>query len=306
MKKVFSFSVITSSFLLFILISQNWIISVEAATNFPENHTIEQLKVEWRKDLDHGYLVDVGERKGTLLIRVDQPKTETNSQWKNWSITKTISVGLFLSKDTTLYNSNYLNDSNRITYFEDFNLIQKHGYDALNKRYGKNLGYMKFSDLDDENYYIGMALYHPKKLNSNGIYWFGGNGYALREIGQVKAYFFHDVDVVEKSMKRVKKDGTFPLMNKVMWGKTELWKGQLGKVTIKKPETLWKRLDNGQLEKVRDLKQGDEFRVYRYIGEEELYGVGSGMYVKNNSSEILYETPSKKNLRLIRIMNGEE
>lgn len=70
--------------------------------------------------------------------------------------------------------------------------------------------------------------------------------------------------------------------------------------------TLWKRLNNGQLEKVRELKQGDEFRVYRYLGEEELYGVGSGMYVKNNSSEILYETPSKKNIRLIRIMNGEE
>lgn len=95
-------------------------------------------------------------------------------------------------------------------------------------------------------------------------------------------------------------------MNKVMWGKTELWKGQLGKITVQKPTTLWKLLDNGTLEKVRELKLRDEYRVYRYLDKEGIYGVGSGMYVKKNSSEILYETPSKRNLRLIRIMNGEE
>jgi len=33
---------------------------------------------------------------------------------------------------------------------------------------------------------------------------------------------------------------------KVMWGKTELKVGQIGKVIIKQPTTLWKRLDNGK------------------------------------------------------------
>ncbi len=166
---------------------------------------------------------------------------------------------------------------------------------------------MKFSDFSDPDYYAGLAVYLPKKYNKDGVYWFGGNGYALREDGQVKAYFFEGTDVVEEALKRVKKAGTFPLMNKVMWGKTELWKGQLGKVTVKKPTTLWKRYDNGTLEKVRDLRIGDEYRVYRYLDQDKgLYGVGAGMFVKRDSTSVLYETPSKRNLRLVRIMHGEE
>ncbi|MGB2871206.1 MAG: hypothetical protein WBC10_05010, partial [Psychrobacillus psychrotolerans] len=118
---------------------------------------------------------------------------------------------------------------------------------------------------------------------------------------------FGNIDVVTEAFNRIKTDGTFPLMNKVMWGKTEIWKGQLGKVTIKKPTTLWKRLDNGKLEKVRDLNIGNEFRVYRYLNENQgLYGVGAGMFVERNATSILYETPSKRNLRLVRIMLGEE
>ncbi|WP_313891653.1 hypothetical protein [Psychrobacillus sp.] len=66
-------------------------------------------------------------------------------------------------------------------------------------------------------------------------------------------------------------------------------------------------MDDGKLTKVRELKAGDEFRVYRYIDQDRgLYGVGSGMFVQKDSTKIVYETPSKKNLRLIKIMHGEE
>jgi len=69
-------------------------IKVEAEVEMviPDNHTIRELKVEWRKDLAHGYLIDVGDRKGTLLIRVDQPKIERNIEWVNWSIRQPLTV----------------------------------------------------------------------------------------------------------------------------------------------------------------------------------------------------------------------
>lgn len=270
--------------------------TVQAASVLPDNHTIEQLKVEYLnsdKNTYSGYSIDVGDRKGTLLIRVDQPKTESNIEWQNWKIRQNKAVSFQLNSDL----NNPYNLSTRISVFGSLEM-----YD-----YFKNEGYMKFSDFENPNFYAGLAIYLPKKYNTNGVYWFGGNSYALRESGQVKAYFFHNVDVVEESMKRVKTGGTFPLMNKVMWGKTELWKGQLGKVTIKKPVNLWKRLDNGNLQKVRELKVGDEYRVYRYLNEKNgLYGVGSGMFVELDTQKVLYETPSKRNLRLVKIMHGEE
>jgi len=90
-----------------------------------------------------------------------------------------------------------------------------------------------------------------------------------------------------------------------MWGKTELRKGQLGKVTIKKPTFLWKQLENGKFEKVRELKIDEEYRVYRFLNKDNgYYGVGGEAFIAKNNA-IKYETPSKKNLRLVEIQNGE-
>lgn len=91
------------------------------------------------------------------------------------------------------------------------------------------------------------------------------------------------------------------VQQKVMWGKTELLKGQIGKVTIKQATTLWKRNDNGTLEKSRSLKSGEEFRVYRYLAEKNgLYGVGGGLFIEKNISSVHYETPSKSKLELLK------
>ncbi|MED3554126.1 hypothetical protein [Cytobacillus praedii] len=280
----------------------------EAATKnvLPDNHTIEQLNVKYYKDSKNGYLIDVGDRKGTLLIRVDRPKKEWDIQWVNWSIQKPmhVSFGLQLHKESDKHLNPQPIDFG-ITYeryLKDRGVPDKWGLEVGRLK----SGLMKFSNFDNPNYYAGLAIFLDKKYNESGIYWFGGNSIAIPEDGQLKAYFYHEVDVVIEAYNRIFDNGTFPLMSKIMWGKTELLKGQLGKVTSKQPTTLWKRLDNAKLEKVRDLKQGEEYRVYRYIEENGgLYGVGSGMFVQKDTSKVLYETPSKKNLRLVKIMNGE-
>lgn len=281
-------------------------IQVEAANTLPDNHQIEQLDVKWLGNSGHS--IDVGNRKGTLLIRIDQPKVERNVEWVNWAITKAEEVGF--SMYPTLDESKFPTSSSPLFFSSNIQKYKKEkGYpDKWGKEVGMlKSGLMKFSDHTDPNYYAGLAIYLDQNYSKDGQYWFGGMTYALKEEGQVKAYFFPNQDVVAEAYERIKTGGTFPLMNKVIWGKTELWKGQLGKVTVKQTSTLWKRLDNGTLEKVRDLRIGDEFRVYRYINEKSgLYGVGAGMFVERNATNVLYETPSKRNLRLMKIMHGEE
>ena len=84
--------------------------------------------------------------------------------------------------------------------------------------------------------------------------------------------------------------------SKIMWGKTELKVGQIGKVTIMKDTSLV-QVKNGELVTVRTLKKGDEFRVYSYQGDNGgLYGVGGGSFVQKNVTAVKYETPSKSKL----------
>lgn len=86
---------------------------------------------------------------------------------------------------------------------------------------------------------------------------------------------------------------------KVMWGKTELKLGQIGKVTILSNTNLVKMESNGSLTTVRTLKKGEEYRVYNYKSNHGgLYGVGGGSYVQK-STKIKYETPSKSKLALL-------
>jgi D-alanyl-D-alanine carboxypeptidase len=83
---------------------------------------------------------------------------------------------------------------------------------------------------------------------------------------------------------------------KIMWGKTELKKGQIGKITILKPINLWQDSlhSSGELEEVRVLNPDEEYRVYGY---RELHGgqydVGGGHWVTKMDGYIKYETPSK-------------
>ncbi|MFF2753520.1 hypothetical protein ACFVR1_07130 [Psychrobacillus sp. NPDC058041] len=88
---------------------------------------------------------------------------------------------------------------------------------------------------------------------------------------------------------------------KIMWGKTELKIGQIGKVTVLQDTTLVKLESNGSLTPIRTLKKGDEYRVYTYKSNfNGLYGVGSGSFVQKNT-KIKYETPSKKKLEILTL-----
>jgi len=89
-------------------------------------------------------------------------------------------------------------------------------------------------------------------------------------------------------------------VTKVMWGKTELKLGQIGKVTILADTPLVKMESNGTLSTVRMLKKGDEYRVYSYKGQHNgLYGVGGSSFIQKNTAKIKYETPSKAKLALV-------
>ena len=86
---------------------------------------------------------------------------------------------------------------------------------------------------------------------------------------------------------------------KVMWGKTELKVGQVGKITVLKDAPLYKIVDSKTISSTRTLKKGEEFRVYSYKNQSGgLYGVGGGMFIQKDS-KIKYETPSKSKLKLI-------
>lgn len=84
--------------------------------------------------------------------------------------------------------------------------------------------------------------------------------------------------------------------NRVMWGKTELKRGQIGKLTILKPINLYRDSphESNKLEEVRILKPGEEYRVYNYRDDYGgQYNVGDGHWVTKMDGFIKYETPSK-------------
>ncbi|WP_144512740.1 hypothetical protein [Bacillus sp. FJAT-22090] len=86
---------------------------------------------------------------------------------------------------------------------------------------------------------------------------------------------------------------------KVMWGKTELKLGQIGKVTILDDTPLVRIANNGSLSTIRTLKKGDEYRVYNFKGQEGgLYGIGGESFVQK-SKLVQYETPSKAKLNAL-------
>ncbi|WP_313893839.1 excalibur calcium-binding domain-containing protein [Psychrobacillus sp.] len=88
---------------------------------------------------------------------------------------------------------------------------------------------------------------------------------------------------------------------KVMWGKTELKQGQLGKITILSNTSL---LDKNS-KVVRTLKKGEEYRVYSYKSNDDgLFGIGGGLFVQKNGT-VKYETPSKSKLELLNSVNNQ-
>lgn len=119
----------------------------------------------------------------------------------------------------------------------------------------------------------------------------------LKKISCILLIFILVTSVVFGNTNKVSANG------KVMWGKTELKDGQIGKVTIISKTTLWKIDTNNTLIKIRDLKKGEEYRTYSYKNNNGgLYGVGGGSFIQK-SEDIMYETPSKSKLSLLEKIN---
>lgn len=86
---------------------------------------------------------------------------------------------------------------------------------------------------------------------------------------------------------------------KVMWGKTELKRGQIGKVTILTNVNATK-INGNTLTQDKRLNKGEEYRIYSYrvITGKGYYGLGGGLFVQK-SDRVKYETPSKAKLALL-------
>ncbi|MEK3996661.1 N-acetylmuramoyl-L-alanine amidase [Psychrobacillus sp. FSL K6-2365] len=90
--------------------------------------------------------------------------------------------------------------------------------------------------------------------------------------------------------------------DKIMWGKTELKTGQIGKITILQDINVWKDSphESGKIIHTRTLTKGGEFRVYNYREDHGgQYYLGAGEWVTKMPTHILYETPSKAMLAKI-------
>ncbi|KOP71913.1 hypothetical protein AMS60_21755 [Bacillus sp. FJAT-21945] len=86
----------------------------------------------------------------------------------------------------------------------------------------------------------------------------------------------------------------------VMWGKTELKAGPIGKVTVLGPTPINQHNPDGTISKTdRTLYKGDQYRVYSFKGlGAGYYGLGGGLFVKKTNA-VKYETPSETKLALL-------
>lgn len=78
----------------------------------------------------------------------------------------------------------------------------------------------------------------------------------------------------------------------VSWDGVQLKSGQIGRVLIQKPTTVYKNI-NGKFVASRTVKPGENYRVY--ANKSTYYHLGGGLFILDNK-DILYQTPSKSKL----------
>jgi hypothetical protein len=72
-----------------------------------------------------------------------------------------------------------------------------------------------------------------------------------------------------------------------MWGKVEIKKGVIGKLTVDKPVTLFTKDKKGKLLKNKTLGKGAEIAVYSYDSKTTYYKVEGGFVKKSSSIKYL-------------------
>lgn len=238
--------------------------------------------------------VDLGGKKGTLVFKM-------------YPIAKGIwSTNVWLSAKDNTAVSYALVDKASIFNEEVNGLYAFDIYSSWKTRKEKNIskyesGMANAGVAPNGKNYIGLAVYLPKVQNG-GRYYLDHSSMTDGN-WDIKAYFYENIDLEDELFHQV--DKLFPLIGKVMWGKTEVKPSQIGRLTIKEKTTLYKE-EKGALKVSRTLNPSEQYRIYGYKTEQGgLYDVGGGFYVKKDASKALYETPSKSRLRLAEILYKE-
>jgi len=149
--------------------------------------------------------------------------------------------------------------------------------------------------------YVALGVYINKSLNGGRYYL--DHPSMSKQTWEIKAYFYEGVDYEDVLFYQVNK--LFPFVGKIMWGKTEVKPGQIGRLTIKETVTLWKD-DNGTLQAVKTLNKGGQYRIYGYRTDHGgQYAMGGGTFVNLDPTKAYYETPSKVRLGLAKILYEE-
>ncbi|WP_066297991.1 hypothetical protein [Bacillus sp. FJAT-29937] len=272
-------------------------IRAEAAPIYPV-----EVKVNFEKGFSQAYqseavqpFVDVGNKKGTLVFKMYPNKEKGIWATNIWLAAKNNLAGNYLLMD----GPSAIQDNTQGLYgFDVYSLWNQTGKKLISKY---EAGFTNAGTAPNGKNYIALAVYLPKSLNS-GRYYLQHSG-MTNGYWDIKAYFYEDVDLEDALFLQVGK--LFPLVGKVMWGKTEVKPGQIGRLTIKSPITLWKDID-GKLSPARTLNAGEQYRIYGYRSEHGgQYEMGGGYYVNKDADKALYETPSKARLRLAEILYKE-
>jgi len=185
-------------------------IITKAATKLPDNQEIEQLSVTWMNS--NIYSIDVGKRKGTLLIRIDPPKVERDVEWLNHSITKPTLLNFALYNSLQTYDEDHRKFVISFTTGLESYIVQNgihrdhHKYEG-DRALSDRLALQKFSSYNYPNYYIGLAGYLDKSYSNDGKYYIHGSSYLLKEAGQVKPYFFENQNVTLEAYNRIADNG---------------------------------------------------------------------------------------------------
>lgn len=270
----------------------------EASTN---TATPVEVKVNYKEGASSTYeseakqpYVDLGNKKGTLVFKM-YPIYKGIWSKNMWLAAKNNLTGNYFLMDKP---SALVNDANTLYAFDLYSLWNKTGKKNISKY---EAGFTSSGTAPNGRDYIALGVYLPKAQNG-GIYYLQHSGMS-EGYWEIKAYFYENVDLEESLFSQV--DKLFPLIGKVMWGKTEVKPKQIGRLTVNKPVQLLKDTD-GKMSVERTLNPGEQYRIYGYRNEHGgQYDVGGGYYVTKDSSKTLYETPSKARLRLAEILYKE-
>lgn len=268
-------------------------IEVEAAT--PIYPTEVNVNFKTGAHSDYGSLgakqpyVDLGNKTGTLVFKM-YPTTGSVYDANIWLEAKKQKGAYTLFDKPSVFETNS-------KFLYSFNLYT----DGVKRENKYESGFTHGGTAPNGRNYVGLAV-NINKSQNNGRYYLSHPSMSPN-YWEIKAYFYEGIDYEDELFGQVNK--LFPFVGKVMWGKTEVKPGQIGRLTIKQPTTLYKEV-NGTLSPMKTLNNGEQYRIYGYRTDHGgQYAMGGGTYVNLDSSKALYETPSKARLRLAKMLYEE-